>query len=296
MQPLVERGKLCLTIPSYASNTQRYVNAENAGLIPTEETILDFCKELRTRTEIAKYFGLSLFMARKHYDPLIESGKLVGDTPESPRSKWQKFIAADIGVDISKTARILEFCQIPKTRNEIAELLGINHKYLRRYTASLIECGKLRMTKPESVQSIDQKYVASNVEAIILSAETIRAFCITPKSRKEIAEYFGLKRQLVQQCINKYVAAGILKRTMPINPICKQQRFVDSAIEIELFTEEALLEFCKTPRSKDELYRRFSISTKCAVGNFIYPLIEKGKLKRTIPEYKHHKYQRFYSE
>ena len=85
LQPLVESGKLLLTVPNYASNMQRYVNAENAGLIPTDGAILDYCKVPRTKTEIEQHFGLSHFMAVKHYNPLIESGKLIGNMPGLPR-------------------------------------------------------------------------------------------------------------------------------------------------------------------------------------------------------------------
>ena len=131
IKPLVANGRLKLTIPNYASNIQRYVNAESVLLIPTDEAILDFCKEPRTKKEIAQYFEMTYFVARKHYDPLIASGKLIGDMPHAPKSNWQKFVAADIGFVQSRDETVMQFCQTPKSRKEIAEHFGIYASLMR---------------------------------------------------------------------------------------------------------------------------------------------------------------------
>jgi transcription initiation factor TFIIIB Brf1 subunit/transcription initiation factor TFIIB len=307
IDPLVENGRLRLTIPNYASNIQRYVNAESEVLIPTDEAILDFCKIPRLKSDIARHFGLTYFVARKHYDPLIESGRLVGDTPELPKNNWQKFIAA--GTEYTETKdekhkysfvksdRVLGFCQTPKNRTEIAEYFGIHLRHVFRYIKPLVEDGRLKMTKPNLPSSIDQRFVATGAEAdiLVLSNETIIAFCSMPRTRKEIAEHFELKRYLAERYINELVKNGKLKMTMPINPDCKQQGFVDSAVEVMIFSVEALLEYCQTPRSKEEIQQHFGVSTKGALKTFIDPLLENGKLKRTIPEYPTHKWQRFVS-
>jgi hypothetical protein len=64
------------------------VNVENAGLIPTIEAILDYCKVPRIKTNIARHFGMSYFVAAKQYDPLIESGVLVSDMPWPIKNRW----------------------------------------------------------------------------------------------------------------------------------------------------------------------------------------------------------------
>ena len=113
LQPLVDSGRLRLTVPNYKSNMQRFVNAENAGLIPTVEAILDFCKEPRTKTDIARHFGMSYFVAAKHYDPLIESGALVGDTPWHIKNRWQKFLAAGVEFEYKNEKRVYKVVKKP---------------------------------------------------------------------------------------------------------------------------------------------------------------------------------------
>lgn len=292
--PLVESGQLIQTIP-IKSSKPKFVTAEYAKGIPTADAILDFCKVPRKKSEIAQHFGLKYFVARKLYDPLIKSGKLLGDMPNTPNSSWQKFVAADTAFPITKEERILEFCKTPKSRKEIAAHLGMNFNYIVRYAKLLAESGKLKMTKPEMPSSIDQRFYSADIEVIVLSETTMLAFCKMPQSRRDIAEHFNIKRYLAEKYINDYVREGKLKMTMPINPDCKQQRFVDSQVEVNIFSEETLLEFCKAPRSKEEISQYFGTTTKGAVSTFINPLLNNGKLKRTFPEYPKHKYQRFYS-
>jgi len=151
------------------------------------------------------------------------------------------------------------------------------------------------MTIPERPSSIEQRFVAADADAVVISEATVAGFCSEPRSRQDIAERFGLSTENARGYIKQLVKAGKLKMTIPLNPPCKQQRFVDSAVEISEFSEDALLEYCKTPRSKEEIYQHFGVSTKGAVSNFINPLLDNGKLKRTIPEYPRHKWQRFVS-
>lgn len=67
---------------------------ENNTVYPIgSKDILDFCKEPRSRQEIADLIGISTinYVTRKHIDPLIESGKLKMTIPEHPKSKNQKY-------------------------------------------------------------------------------------------------------------------------------------------------------------------------------------------------------------
>lgn len=58
---------------------------------------------------------------------------------------------------------ILEFCRQPRSRKEIADLLGIGTIYYvtQNYINPLLENGKLKMTRPEAPKSKNQKYYAS---------------------------------------------------------------------------------------------------------------------------------------
>ena len=61
-----------------------------------------------------------------------------------------------------KANNLLAFCQIPRTRKEITEFLGIDtiHYVMSKYVEPLITEGKLEMTMPDKPRSKKQKYVA----------------------------------------------------------------------------------------------------------------------------------------
>jgi predicted HTH transcriptional regulator len=188
---------------------------------------------------------------------------------------------------------ILKFCQIPKSRNELAEFCGINLKYVRRYVAPLIESGRLKMTKPEFPSSIDQRFIKAEADTLVLSEATMIAFCHTPRNRQEIAEGFNLKSHNAEKYILDLVKQNKLKMTVPLCPQCWQQRYVDFNIEIRVLSEEALLDFCKIPRSKAEITEYFGISSKGTMGKYLTSFIKSGKLQHTIPEQPTNRFQKF---
>ncbi len=57
------------------------------------KTLLDFCKEPKSRQEIAEFVGLStVYYAMQNYvRPLLETGELKMTIPKHPRSKNQKY-------------------------------------------------------------------------------------------------------------------------------------------------------------------------------------------------------------
>lgn len=58
-----------------------------------ERDLLAFCREPRTRAEIAEYLGLNtvVYAVQNYVKPLIDSGKLFMTIPEHPRSKNQRY-------------------------------------------------------------------------------------------------------------------------------------------------------------------------------------------------------------
>ena len=53
-----------------------------------------------------------------------------------------------------------DFCRTPRSRNEIAEYLGVKTTFyaMQHYVKPLLECGTLAMTIPEKPKSRNQKY------------------------------------------------------------------------------------------------------------------------------------------
>jgi ATP-dependent DNA helicase RecG len=70
--------------------------------------------------------------------------------------------AATAGTMPDYEARILAFCQTPRSREEIAAEFGLQSTYymVTRYLNPLIGQGKLKMTMPESPKSKNQRYVS----------------------------------------------------------------------------------------------------------------------------------------
>ncbi len=61
----------------------------------------------------------------------------------------------------SETQRILEYCETPRTREEIASVVGVKTVFyvMNHYVRPLILSGKLQMTIPEKPKSKNQRYV-----------------------------------------------------------------------------------------------------------------------------------------
>jgi DNA-binding CsgD family transcriptional regulator len=296
VNPLLESEKLSRTFPTRPNSTrQRYITTELAPPIPTKESIIEFCQTPRRKGEMGKHFNMSTFQVWQIVGQLIEDGKIIGTDALNPKNHWQKFVAADTKYNISKDERILEFCQSPKSRNEIAEYFEINLKYVKQYITPFIESGRLKMTKPEFPSSIDQRFVKAEADVLILSEATMIAFCNTPRNRQEIAEYFNLKSHNAEKHILDLVKKSKLKTTIPISPQCWQQRYVDCNIEVRVLSEEALLDFCKSPRTKAEITQYFGISSKGTMGKYLTSFIKSGKLQHTIPDQPTNRFQKFIS-
>lgn len=97
IDPLIADGRLKGTEPNNPQNYwQRYVAAEY-DLITIEEIILDFCKEPRTRQEIAQRTGINIDHMKENIQPLVDGGRLKMTVPETPTSQYQKFVVAEYG-------------------------------------------------------------------------------------------------------------------------------------------------------------------------------------------------------
>ncbi len=289
---LVDGGKLKQTIPRFkASMSQRYVAADVDIPIPTDESIIEFCKIGRRKKEIGEHFRLSMYQVKVHTDHLVADGRLKCPDIMNPKNHWQRYVSTD--APIVETDIILEMCQTPRTRAEMAERLGFETKYIRRYTEPLIQNGKLKLTIPERPTSVNQKFVIAEYEMPILSETEIIEYCNTPRLRKEVAQHFDVPQYTTDGYLLDLVKKGRLKYTIPLSPQAKQQRYVVVDFDIMVLSEEALIEFCATAKTKAEIYEHFGYSSKSGITAHITVLIERGKLAYTIPEQPKHKRQKY---
>lgn len=76
----------------------------------------------------------------------------VGANSAAPRS--------NVRLSGEKERKVLEFCSEPKSRHEVAKMLGVEEYYAaRRYLKPLVEAGVLVLTLPDRPKSKNQKYV-----------------------------------------------------------------------------------------------------------------------------------------
>ncbi len=60
---------------------------------PISESILEFCKTPRTRSELEKFTGFSRYYTMsKIIQPLIDNGRLKLTIPEKPKSTHQMYV------------------------------------------------------------------------------------------------------------------------------------------------------------------------------------------------------------
>lgn len=77
VRELVEEGKLKYTLPYTPwSNTQKYIDARLDFKIPTEEDVVEFCKEPRTKKEIEENFDFTPSIRKSMIQRLLDKQKI----------------------------------------------------------------------------------------------------------------------------------------------------------------------------------------------------------------------------
>lgn len=85
------RGFFCVTFRNNIFN-QENLRKDLSG-DKLKETIIEFCKEPRTRQKLITLSGLSRYqLMEKYIQPLIEQGIIAYTIPDKPKSKNQKFV------------------------------------------------------------------------------------------------------------------------------------------------------------------------------------------------------------
>jgi len=115
--------------------------------LPIESLIYENQDEYYSAIEKSTQIGSST--------PFIEFMlKIILDTLNTPQATPQATPQDE------KEGKIIEFCQIPRSRKEIAEYLGIkDRKYLKEILDRLINKNLLQMTIPDKPTSPKQRYV-----------------------------------------------------------------------------------------------------------------------------------------
>lgn len=197
---------------------------------------------------------------------------------------------------------LLEFCKVPRSIIELKDFLGVRNKKMvqARFTNPLMKQGKLKFIYPETPKSNLQRYLNSEVEitpelqeTIHLLAKTERhlelekktlEFCTVPRTLGEIKEHIGLagydivRKRAVQPLIDQ----GKIKLMYPHNPFYKMQKYVvpEWNFGFPAFTEDEILSYCETPKSKEEIKKHFAVGQDL-LYKVLNPLISESKLVYT---------------
>lgn len=87
------RGFFCVTFRNNIFNQENLKKDLSGDKL--KETIIEFCREPRTRQELITLSGLSRYqLMEKYIQPLIEQGIISYTIPDKPKSKNQKFLTA----------------------------------------------------------------------------------------------------------------------------------------------------------------------------------------------------------
>ena len=206
---------------------------EVSGLT-AEEQIIGFCEIPRSKKEVTLMLGMSVncctWIWQKYLQSLIEGGKLKMTIPNHRASKNQRFVSGEIVVPTE--VAILEFCAEPKSRAEINGYFGLTSWTSWTHISPLVESGRLNRTIPSvGMTSPRQKFTTQEVDAPVLTDVTLKEFCVTPRSRAEIATYFNLEIQSARRFIVAKAKEGVLIMTKPDTPDVPSQRYIGAEQE-----------------------------------------------------------------
>jgi DNA-binding MarR family transcriptional regulator len=226
MNSLKESGKIREFLPGVkASANQKYVTAGYEPPIPTVEEIVRYCAEPRTKGQIAVHFNITGFLANKYYRPLIDDGRLTGiDNDYSERNSHVRLVDSRVDIARSRTERIVRFCNAPRTREEIADFLKINHDYANRIILDLVKRGQLKAIRPEMTARKTQRFIDAKIDVPIFGEAEILAYCAEPKSMKEIVANYGVTIDCARKTVVVLIKAGKITYTESVNN--RRQKYV----------------------------------------------------------------------
>ena len=212
--------------------------------------------------------------------------------PHQPHSFLYRIVPE---TGMTKAEMILEFCKEPRTIDEITKHVKIAfHQRAREsYVYPLLEKGQLCMTG-QTKRCFNNKYVTKGYEPTPIATQAnILEFCQVPRTRKEIQEHFGLVRFKQSNNIRQLIDEGRLIADVPNYDTSMVVRFVSSDSTCPKTKREAILSFCRTPKTRAEISEEFGLRWVRLYDDYILPFIKSGKIRFEFPESPKCKNQRY---
>lgn len=295
-------------IPLNIYKTLKTVDKKSGKTI--EEELLEYCKAPRSIVDLKNFLGINdnKKIQARFTKPLLLQGKLKFIYPESPKIVWQRYLNAEVDitpemqetmVQLAKSEKhlemermTLEYCRVPRSLGEIKDHIGLTGYDIvrKRAVQPLIDQGKIKMLYPHDPYYVKQKYVVAEaaVDFPALTEENILLFCSTPRTKEEIKEHFAIGQDLLYKFLNPIIEQGKLTYTKSIRignniihkKLVKNEHPQKIIIKKPKYTDEDIIEFCKTPRHHRELGEEFEICTRTC-QKIVDRLIADGKLVYT---------------
>lgn len=172
--------------------------------------------------------------------------------------------------------KVLDYLQEPRNIEQIKEFVGLGttrDAVRRHFITPMINQGLIKRTNENNHGDIHQRYIRAEVEITQEMKDSIKEqdnkvansqkekileFCKEPRGIKEIIKHLESKtaplyvRQLREQ--------GKLRYTIPNNPYSQNQKYINSEINYNPLTDDEIIEYCKEPRTKQELETKFGLT------------------------------------
>jgi hypothetical protein len=180
---------------------------------------------------------------------------------------------------------VVEFCKVPRRQSEIERRFGLGWKPVKDALTVLVADGKIKTVYPLGTHH-KQMYARADSDAAITEAAMVLELCMVPRTKYEIGKRLGIKAKDIGRVVKPLIASGELLLAVPDAYRSQNQMLVSARSEYkegEAFSEQALLEFCMTARSSNEISEHFSYIGKQRLMTYINASIQGGKLSKMNP-------------
>ncbi|GHU99996.1 hypothetical protein FACS1894211_06420 [Clostridia bacterium] len=216
LMPLLSERKLIevKSRETVGKGWQRYL-AATTDAATINEQVLAFCRTPKYLHEIGGHFGISRKCdgIKQFISPLVESGQLKSYYNADTCGTHLKYYTVDKDNTVLTNEALLEYCAVPRGKKEICEHFGAKIWTVKRMLNQLADNGKLKYLIPAEPTSKNQKYMVSECAAPILTDNAVLALCETPKTKAEVAEYFGLPKTHIHYVLGRLIKEGRLSYT-----------------------------------------------------------------------------------
>lgn len=184
-----------------------------------ERLVIEYCSQPRTHGEIHEFLKRPRWCIditiKNIIKPLLKQGKLILAYKGSSKRNGMYVRYVSSSVPIATEEAVLEFCQTPKTKQEIMKYFQIpTDNYYKKYVYDLVRRGKLFHTMSNFTSSENgQKMSTQMPTRPRCNDDLILNFCKEPKTRAEICEHFDLKNSRCYYYLKMLIEKGLLLKT-----------------------------------------------------------------------------------